>query len=226
MKMGCIILACDSLRLHVEAAQAKMGTCHGVRLLDSTLHAWPEKMNEAVFEAIAELPPQVDTVLLAMGLCGGSVSGKPVPRRTVIPKVDDCITLLLHRDQTWHPDLKECGHFYLTDTLDSRLSIENMHRRLREDYGEQDGMEIFNMWFASYESVDIIDTGAYDCRSAEYVEKARRQAALVNCPLTYVDGSNLLLEKLVSGQWDHQFIVAEKGQVLDQMDFSTGTSGI
>lgn len=140
--------------------------------------------------------------------------------------MDDCITLLLHRDQTWHPDLKECGHFYLTDTLDSRLSIENMHRRLREDYGERDGMEIFNMWFASYESVDIIDTGVYDCRSAEYVEKAQRQAALVNCPLTYVDGRNLLLEKLVSGQWDHQFIVAEQGQVLDQMDFSTGTSGI
>ena len=218
--MEKIILACDSLRLHVEAAQAKMGTQYEVRLLDSSLHARPEKMNEAVFEAIAGMPEQVDTVLLAMGLCGGSVSGRAFPRRTVIPKVDDCITLLLHRDQTWHPDLKECGHFYLTDTLDSRLSIENMYQRLREDYGETDGTEIFNMWFSNYESVDIIDTGAYPCRSADYVEKARRQAALVRCPLTYVGGSNLLLEKLVSGQWDHQFIVSERGQMLDQTDFS------
>lgn len=218
--MGCVILACDSLRLHVEAAQAKMGTCHQVHLLNSALHARPEQMNEAVFAAMAELPDWADTVLLAMGLCGGSVSGRVFPRRAVIPKVDDCITLLLHRDQTWHPDLKECGHFYLTDTLDGRLSIENIYRRLLEDYGRHDGREIFGMWFANYQRVDIIDTGAYDCRSAAYVEKARRQAARVGCPLAYVDGSNLLLEKLVSGQWDHQFIVAEKGRVLDQTDFS------
>lgn len=104
-------MACDTLQLHVEAAQEKMGTHYEVLLLDSRLHARPEKMNEAVFEAIAGLPAQVDTVLLAMGLCGGSVSGRPFPRRTVIPKVDDCITLLLHKDQTWHPNLKECGHF-------------------------------------------------------------------------------------------------------------------
>ena len=215
-----MIVACDTLQLHVEAAQEKMGTHYEVLLLDSRLHAQPEKMNEAVFEAIAGLPAQVDTVLLAMGLCGGSVSGRPFPRRTVIPKVDDCITLLLHKDQTWHPNLKACGHFYLTDTLEGRLSIGNMHRRLTEEYGEEDGGDIFHMWFANYKSVDIIDTGAYPCRSAAYVEKAKRQAALVNCPLTYVDGSNLLLEKLVSGRWDHQFIVAEKGQVLEQAAFS------
>lgn len=69
--------------------------------------------------------------------------------------------------------------------------------------------------------LDIIDTGIYPCRSAAYVEKAKRQAALVDCPLTYVEGSNLLLEKLVSGRWDHQFLVAEKGQVLEQAAFST-----
>ena len=218
--MERIILACDSLQLHVDAAQERMGTHYEVRLLDSRLHAQPEKMNEAVFAAIADMPEHVDAVLLAMGLCGGSVSGRPFPRRTVIPRVDDCITLLLHRDQTWHPNLKACGHFYLTDTLDGRLSVEKMYRRLTEEYGEEDGGDIFHMWFANYKSVDIIDTGAYPCRSASYVEKAKRQAALINCPLTYVDGSNLLLEKLVSGQWDQQFIVAEKGQVLEQAALS------
>ena len=90
--------------------------------------------------------------------------------------MDDCITLLLHRDQTWHPNLKECGHFYLTDTLEGRLSIERMHRRLTEEYGEEDGGDIFHMWFANYRSVDIIDTGVYPCRTAAYVEKAKELA--------------------------------------------------
>ena len=44
--------------------------------------------------------------------------------------------------------------------------------------------------------------------------------SLIHCPLIYVPGSNLLLEKLVSGKWDHQFLIAEKGRVLAKTDFN------
>lgn len=32
-----------------------------------------------------------------------------------MPKVDDCITLLMHTDEKFHYNLKEVGHFYLTE---------------------------------------------------------------------------------------------------------------
>ena len=99
-----------------------------------------------------------------MGLCGGSVSDIPLPRNIVIPKVDDCITLLMHTDDRWYANLKKCGHLYLT------------------------------------------------C--------AENSASLINCPLAFVPGSNIILEKLVSGRWDSQFIIASAGDVLHKEDFN------
>ena len=51
-----------------------------------------------------------------------------------------------------------------------------------------------------------MDTGVYDCYSKEYVERAKRESAIINVPYQYVPGSNIILEKLVSGKWDDQFL--------------------
>lgn len=217
--MTAIIMTCSSLRRHVDAAQKKENTSYEVYELDSKLHAEPKEMRAAVFEAMGKLPGQVDTVLLSMGLCGGSVSERPLPVRVVMPKVDDCITLLLHTDDKWYPNLKKCGHMYLTDTVDSDLSIVNIRRRLVERYGEKKGLMVFDVWFESYKSVDIIDTRVYDCYSEDYVNRAKANADLIQCPICYVDGSNLLLEKLVSGRWDHQFLIGETGDTFREEDF-------
>ncbi|MFR1722154.1 DUF1638 domain-containing protein [Emergencia timonensis] len=217
--MAGIIMTCSSLRRHVDAAQKKENTAYEVYELDSRLHAEPKEMRAAVFEAMENLPEQVDTVLLSMGLCGGSVSERPLPVRVVMPKVDDCITLLMHTDEKWHPNLKRSGHMYLTDTVDSDLSIINIRNRLVERYGEKKGLMVFDIWFESYKSVDIIDTGVYDCYSGDYVTRAKANADLIQCPICYVEGSNLLLEKLVSGRWDHQFLIGEAGDTFREEDF-------
>ena len=81
--MAGIIMTCSSLRRHVDAAQKKENTAYEVYELDSRLHAEPKEMRAAVFEAMKNLPEQVDTVLLSMGLCGGSVSERPLPVRAV-----------------------------------------------------------------------------------------------------------------------------------------------
>ena len=69
--MAAIIMTCSSLKRHVDAAQKKENTTYEVYELDSKLHAEPKDMRKAVFEAMGNLPPEVDTVLLSMGLCGG-----------------------------------------------------------------------------------------------------------------------------------------------------------
>ncbi len=219
--MGTVIIACESLKQHVDAAQKKAETSYPVIEMDSRLHAEPKDMREALFTKMEELPEEIDTVLLAMGLCGGSVSERPLPVRLIMPKVDDCITLLMHTDDTWYPNLKKGGHLYLTDTVNGKLSVPNIRRDLVEKYGEKKGLRIFAIWFDSYRSVDIIDTGVYDCRSDSYLEMARENAELIDCDLCYVEGSNILLEKLVAGRWDQQFLIAEKGRILRDEDFIT-----
>ena len=217
--MKTIIISCGFLRHHVDAAQEKMNTNYEVIEMDTALHAEPKDMRAALWETMKNLPEDVERVLLAMGLCGGSVSELPIPRNLVMPKVDDCITMLMHTDDIWHPNLKESGHMYLADDIDGKLSIPKIHREQIDKYGEKKGQRLFDIWFESYRYVDIIDTGQYDCHCADYISKAKEAAELIHSQVQYIEGSNRLLEKLVSGKWDQQFIVAEKGRVLQKEDF-------
>lgn len=217
--MNAVILACSSLNGHVDAAQEKMKTDYPVVNVDRKYHEDPKQMREQLMEKLRSLPSEIDTVLVAMGFCGGSWEAIPLEKRVVIPRVDDCITLLLHTDNVWYPNLKQAGHLYLRDTDTAEYSLEAMQRKLCEQYGGMNGSMIFNSMFANYTNVDIIDTGVYDCYSEEYVTEAQRNADLIRGILDYVEGSNLLLEKLVSGQWDQQFIVAEPGQLLSNQNF-------
>lgn len=58
------------------------------------------------------------------------------------------------------------------------------------------------------------------CSSLQgYVEAAQENADVMKVALDYVEGSNHLLEKLVSGRWDEQFLVAEPGHLIRHADF-------
>ena len=63
------------------------------------------------------------------------------------------------------------------------------------------------------------DTGLNDCYSEDYVAKAQKNADVMDVTLDYVEGSNHLLEKLVEGRWDDQFLVAEPGHLIRHGDF-------
>lgn len=221
-----VILSCSSLLLHVEAAQTKMHTRFPVVNLDRRLHAEPKRMRSSILETLDALPPSCETVLAAMGYCGGSWNHIPLSRRVVIPKVDDCITLLLHTDDTPHGNLKEAGHMYFRDCDTGAYSIEGMKEEICRTYGMEFGTSIFGSWFQNYTNADIIDTGVYDCYSEEYVTEAQKNADLIRCSLGYVEGSNRILEKLVSGQWDAQFVVLESGQEMTEQDFGLSTQDI
>ena len=75
------------------------------------------------------------------------------------------------------------------------------------------------MWFHNYRNMDVIDTGLNDCSSEAYAAAAQAQADQIGADLDYVPGSIRLLEKLFSGRWDEQFIVAPPGKVILHGDF-------
>lgn len=210
------ILVCSSLCAYVDAAQRKMQTSFPVITVDRKYHNEPNEMRLHLIAAMENLPSDTDTILVAMGFCGGSWENTIPTRRIVIPRVDDCITLLLHTDNRWSSNLKQPGHLYLRDTDTAEYSLEAMQRKLCLKYGGINGTMAFHSMFAEYTNVDMIDTGIYDCYSEEYVSEAQRNADLIGAALDYVAGSNLLLEKLVSGRWDHQFAVIEAGQTISR----------
>ncbi|WP_346688593.1 DUF1638 domain-containing protein [uncultured Cloacibacillus sp.] len=212
--MNAVILACSSMARQVAAAQRKMGTGYPVRCVDRRYHAEPKEMRLQLIAALGGLAGEFDTVLVAMGFCGGSWESVYAPVRVVAPRADDCITILLNRDGAPHENLKEPGHIYIRDTDTGRYSLEGLRESVCERYGREQGLALFDKWFASYTHADIIDTGTYDSRAEDFLAQARRGAEIARCELRHVPGGSVVLEKLVSGDWDDLFVVAEAGETL------------
>jgi hypothetical protein len=216
------IICCDSLGSHLEVAQVKRGTNFPVYSLDRALHSQPKNMRQRLIDVLTALPESITTVLIAMGYCGGSLDNICARQRLVIPNLDDCITMLLTKTDAQEGNLKQRGHMYFRDSECGGVNVQQMLDDLCREYGMERGIGIFGMWFADYTHADIIDTGVFDCYEEGYVESIQKQADLIRCELDYVEGSNRILEKLVSGQWDEQFLIVPPGTVLTKSVFSLG----
>ena len=108
--MSTVILSCTMLLEYVAAAQKKCGTCYPVVRLDQKYHVKAPAMREHILSVISALPDEVDTVLVAMGFCGGSWQDVTVPKKFVFPRTADCISMLMTTPENYEPDLKEIGH--------------------------------------------------------------------------------------------------------------------
>ena len=220
--MPSMILTCSSLKEYVDAAQKEMNTEHPVTVIDRIYHAEPDKMKEVIRSEISNLPTSYDTILVSMGFCGGTWDHVSFDRRVVIPRVDDCISLLLHTDDEYRPNRKEPGHLYLYESDPEEFSAlkimegSEFESDLLRNVNQED---LYHYWFDQYHTMDIIDTGLNRCYEVDYVEKAQEHADKINADLGYVEGGYLLLKKLVSAKWDEQFIVAEPGTVIKHGDF-------
>lgn len=215
--MSTAILACTNLLPALEAAQAAMGTGHPVLEVDHVYHREPKEMREHLLNMLTELPGEIDTLLVAMGFCGGSWQDVVCPCRMVFPKVDDCVSMLLTTGDDYSFNLKEPGHMYVTGPDDSNFSVSQIYDSLMEQFRDKDMADaVFGMWFNNYHWLDVIDTGLYDCYAEDEVAKFQSDADLFGGELGFVPGGNILLEKLVSGRWDRQFLIAERGAQLTQ----------
>ena len=210
------ILACATLTEYVHAAQRACKTSFPVVFLDRNLHVDPDLMRRYILDAISMLPEDIHTVLVAMGFCGGSWKEVTCPRRLVIPRIDDCVSMVMTTSDELCVDTKEKGHMYEFGAEYDGFSIGGIYDDLVKEYGPEKGKMVFDMMFAGYCNVDIVETGIYDCHEPEFVANALRDAALIDGELAFVPGSNHLLEKLVSRQWDEQFLVVEPGTTITQ----------
>ena len=109
-KSDTLILCCASVRRHLDAAQQKMGTDFPVQELSWENHKEPAVMHETLLRTMKELPEHITTVLSCVCGCGGVWEGVTLRCRTVLPRLDDCVTMLLQTDDHLHPDAKQPGH--------------------------------------------------------------------------------------------------------------------
>ncbi len=103
------------------------------------------------------------------------------------------------------------------DDFDMKKIMPNLEEEFKEIDIEPE--ELYRMFFGNYTHLDIVDTGLNDCYSEEYVMKAQENADIMEVALDYTEGSIHLVEKLVGGRWDEQFLIAEPGHLMRHGDF-------
>lgn len=217
------IIACSMLENEIKYAYENTGCTLPIIWIDRGLHNFPEKLRLKLQETIDQLqelgqPEEPAELLLAFGLCGNATAGlTSTNARLILPKFDDCIHMLLCDGHRSCRGLTQAGTIYLTDGwIHDEEGILQQHNKLLEDYDEETRDAIFEMMYAHYDSITLIDTG---CTSLEAATTyAKKACELMDFALKTTKGHTLILEKLLKGEWDENFIILEpKMELKDEM---------
>jgi hypothetical protein len=189
-------------------------------VLDFGLHVNPDKLRRTLQEAIDAVSERFDTIILGYGLCSQAVIGLRAAHSTlVVPRVDDCISIFLGSHVAYRQQSRsEPGTYYLTkgwiEVGDSPFSE---YDRMVERYGPARAERMIRLMLANYKRLALINTGQYELE--KYREYARSTAARFGLRYEEIEGSTALVQKMVLGPWDDEFVVVPPGQVIQYEHF-------
>jgi hypothetical protein len=224
--MNIMIMACQTIREELRLAIKQTGVNYPVIYIESGLHDQPDSLRRQIQESIDKID-NVDILLMAFGYCGNSLLGvKSSQFKMVIPRVDDCISLLLGSTAMRKKISMEMGTYFLTKGwLESDHNLLKEYERCVTRYGEQRALRVMKTMLGHYRRFMVIDTGAYPIESVtpkirEFAEKHDKRHEVTA-------GSPRLFHKLLLGQWDDEFIILEPGQevTIDDICADSNDSG-
>lgn len=206
--MNPVIIACATLERELLAVLAKIHCTYPVIWLEAGMHNQPDTRRTQIQNALDQVQGY-DTVLLAMTLCGGSVSGlRTGAFQLVIPRCQDCITLLLGSEDRRR---EIASTYFLTEGwLKGQQSILREYEYCLGKYGPARTERIFSGMLANYHSLAMVETEASQEPTTE--ETIRRMADLLKLDFLRIQGNLDYLQQLMTGPWEEsRFLVIPYG---------------
>ncbi len=199
--MDTVILGCNTIKDEIEMAAERARCLYLFKWIESGLHVQPELLRRRIQEELEKIDGAV-RVILGFGFCGNAVVGiKTGDFELVIPKVDDCITLLLGSKEERARCNGQGGVYFLTKGyLEREANIWNGYYSALDRYGPERTERIFNKMLAHYKFLGLIDTGTYDL--PDLMSQAREISSTLKLDLIVLPGSDLYLRRLLTGPWD------------------------
>ena len=196
--MNACVIACRTLEKELLAAMNHTGCAYPVRWLPAGAHNVPQKRRAQIREALNECAC-FDTVLLAMTDCGGCTDGLQSPGpRILVPRCDDCITLLLGS-----PEIRKqypATYFLTGGWLAGADNIWTEYRRAVEKHGRDRADRIFGAMLKNYRQLAFVDTGC-----ADHSGPIQEIASVFGLEYIRIPGTLTWLEDLLTGNWDDRF---------------------
>ncbi|MEW6662623.1 MAG: DUF1638 domain-containing protein [Bacillota bacterium] len=211
--MRTIAIACRTIEDEINAVVKALPGCCPVRWVESGLHNFPVKLKDRIQQEI-DIIDGAENILLLFGYCGNSVEGLRASKsRLVLPKVDDCISLLLGSNQARLEVGCQARSYFLTDgwlRYENNIYQEFLH--CVKKYGQDKALGVFRTMLANYSALAFIDTGTYDLD--HLMAKTSEFAASLNLTQVVVPGTLSLIDKAFKEEWDDDFLKVPPGMAL------------
>lgn len=210
--MNDVIIACQTLRDELDLAMRQTGIWYPVIWVESDYHNDPNQLR-------AKLQQEIDgqtgagNILFAYGCCGSGLVGlKATSANLIIPKTEDCISMVLTRPGEKFIRPKET-YFLTRGWMEGSKSIFVEYEHALKRYGEARTRRLFDVMLKHYRYFMLIDTGAYPVEGC--LGKVQELAQNTGLQTVVSEGGLWFLKKLLTGPHGQEFCVVPRGSTVD-----------
>ncbi len=228
------MIACDVLARECHAVVARARRTVDLELLQQGLHDLGSEGMRARLQEVIDRTEGYSEILLGYGLCNNGVVGLAA-RSTplVLPKVHDCISLLLGSAQRYQEQFdREPGTYYFSGgwlerdkdmehppgvTVNEQLGIGKTYEQYAAEYGEENAryiMEALGEGLTHYTRIAFIEM---KLGPEEAFEKTAKQKALgEKLRFEKLAGDLNMLQRLADGDYSHdEFLIVPPGSKIE-----------
>ena len=196
-----VVIACEVMR--EELLRVPRSPTVSLKFLSMGLHVSPSRLRSVLRNEL--------------GAATEGLNALHVP--IIVPRVHDCIPLLLGHTQIDGKPQLEKGTFYLSGGwMEGERTLISEHRRAIAKFGEKQALRILNTMFSSYQRVRFIRTE--HPRVAKHEAEAKGLAGLLNLAAESTQGDIGYLSRLVNGPWrPPEFLQFARGETITAAAF-------
>jgi hypothetical protein len=208
------VIAC---RVMIDEMRSFLPDGVETEVFEISRHIRPKRLKVDLQTAIDRVDGTCDIILLGYGLCSNAVVGLVARRsRLVVPKMHDCIGVFLGSHQAYMDEMNREPAFFLTQGyirgyVSDHSGPTDEFERVARKYGEEKAEKIVGEMMRPYKRLVYIRTA-----QATEVEADREYAAAMaqrfNMRYEERAGTSVLLQRMVEGKWDKEFVLVEPGQ--------------
>jgi N-methylhydantoinase A/oxoprolinase/acetone carboxylase beta subunit len=220
----------------------RLGLAVEFQFLQAGLHEQPARLRKELQAAIDTISADGNAarIVIGYGICGRGTTGiqsRGIP--LVIPKVHDCIAILLGGADIYRSEFRRYpGTYYISAGWYEEKAVPISQRNLQAWYGDtqlrradiarqygdqvaDNTIRFLNTWQKNYQRAAYIDTGTRSGSSAEAY--AKKMARAYGWQYERIPGSTALIEKILTGNVTTPDILVVPPHHSVEFDAVTGT---
>jgi hypothetical protein len=197
------LVCCETLHDEISAVLQKLNLSCPVIWIEQGLHNFPVNLHNRLQETLRGLS-NIEQVILGFGYCGNAVCGLVTGDfRMIIPRADDCITLLLGAETRAR---NEGTYFLSSGWLRGEQHIWRDYQYSIKKYGKKQGKQIIKMMLENYKYLGALDT-RFD-KDSVFLEETKTIAEELELELRILPASLDYFFELFSGPWpEERFVI-------------------